>query len=471
MSRRGWGLALFVAAGLALVAFLRPGDESEVDVVEDVELPSAPSAPAPSPARAAAERSRDATRPNRPRPGRMIDEAPFPASPPGTVSAIESYLARTIYPPESQPLDPARHAERIEWNARRDAARRVPDDPDVSVLYTADVYTVFGREPVRSRLRVRRGEEPVDVTVLEAVARIEASDLAEAPPPVTLTYAPAGDEAPGELWNTFVPAEVFAGVETSVRLRFDLTFTQGESQPRRVNLDFAWSPGASGRFTGQFREAIEDGSLVIYAEVAIAAPGLYNIDANLWDSEDQPVAFARFKDELPEGTQEVPLRFFGAVLAESRAVPPFELRELHGRPLHARAHATAAAAHALRGRVPNARLRPRALFHGRVARRAPPAHGGAAAPRRRPRPPGAAGPPRRPPRVPPAPRARTSAAESGRLRRPCTRSLSDATTRRKQARDHSGARRRPSWATEPWAGQSADRAPCAWAPRPARAAR
>ncbi len=330
MSRRGWGLVALVAAGLAIAAGVWPEDEGEAEVVEDVGPRIAPSH-SEATARRRGESARPrAERTTRRRPGQMIDEAPFPRSPPGTVSAIESYLARTIYPPESQPLDPARHAERIEWNARRDAARRVPDDPDVSVLYTADVYTVFGAAPVRSRLRVQRNDEPVEVTVIEAVAHIQASDLADTPPPVVLSYEAAGEEAPGELWNTFVPAEAFAGVETSVRLRFDLTFTTGESAPRRVNLDFAWSPGASGRFTGRFREAVEEGSLVIYAEAEIVAPGLYNVDANLWDSEDQPVAFARFKDELVEGTQEIPLRFFGAVLAESRSVPPFELRQLHG---------------------------------------------------------------------------------------------------------------------------------------------
>ncbi|MEO0323697.1 MAG: hypothetical protein AAF447_12125 [Myxococcota bacterium] len=329
MSRRLLGLGALVATGLALVAWFLPGDEREAELVEEVRGPAGPRDRAAAPGTAARARRVPERRRERPRPGRMLDEAPFPRSPRGTVSAIESYLARTIYPPESQPLDPARHAERIEWNTRRDAARRVPDDPEVSVLYTADVYTVFGSAPVRSRLRVQRDGEPIDVTVLEAVARIEASDLAEVPAPVALRYEPS-EEEPGELWNTFAPDEAFPGVETSVRLRMDLTFTEGESAPRRVNLDFAWSPGTSGRFTGAFRESLESGSLVVYAEVEIDAPGLYNIDANLWDSEDQPVAFARFKDELPVGTQEIPLRFFGAVLAESRSVPPFELRQLHG---------------------------------------------------------------------------------------------------------------------------------------------
>ncbi|MEM1417881.1 MAG: hypothetical protein AAGH15_23495, partial [Myxococcota bacterium] len=234
--------------------------------------------------------------------------------------------ARTIYPPESQPLDPARHAERIEWNVRRDAARRMPDDPELTFLFTADVYTVFGGAAVTSRLRVQRGEEIVPVEIIEATAQIEASDLDAPPEPVPLTYAPEGEEQV----NAFTPAAAYPDVSESVRLRLTLQFTAGGTEPRRASLDFAWVQATSGRFTGSFREAIEGGSLVVYAEVELSEAGLYNIDANLWDAEDAPVAFARFKDELPAGRQEVALRFFGAVLADSRSVTPWEVRELHG---------------------------------------------------------------------------------------------------------------------------------------------
>lgn len=109
--------------------------------------------------------------------------APPNSTPPGTVSAIENYLARTIYPPDSQPLDPTRHLDRIEWNTRRDHARQAPEDPELTILYTANAYTIFGDDAIHSRLRVQRGTELQQVEILQASATIEASDMENAPPP------------------------------------------------------------------------------------------------------------------------------------------------------------------------------------------------------------------------------------------------------------------------------------------------
>ena len=84
------------------------------------------------------------------------------------------------------------------------------------------------------------------------------------------------------------------------------------------------------RFTGNFREEVEDGSLVVYAEVDVTEPGHYVVDANCFDSGDRPVAWTRFKGLLDAGRNEARLVIAGNVLHDRAAVAPFVVRDLRG---------------------------------------------------------------------------------------------------------------------------------------------
>jgi hypothetical protein len=84
------------------------------------------------------------------------------------------------------------------------------------------------------------------------------------------------------------------------------------------------------RFTGSFRDGVEDGSLVIHAGIDVTVPGWYVIDANLYDVRERPVAWARFKGSMAPGAGSIALGFFGKVLLDAGAEPPFSMRELRG---------------------------------------------------------------------------------------------------------------------------------------------
>jgi hypothetical protein len=88
--------------------------------------------------------------------------------------------------------------------------------------------------------------------------------------------------------------------------------------------------GIPARFTGAFRDAIEAGSLVIHAGVAVDTPGHYVIDCNLFDAADQPVAWSRFKGELAAGVHDADLVFFGKVILDGHARGPFHIGQLRG---------------------------------------------------------------------------------------------------------------------------------------------
>jgi hypothetical protein len=84
------------------------------------------------------------------------------------------------------------------------------------------------------------------------------------------------------------------------------------------------------RFTGEFREGIENGSLLLEAGVEVRAAGWYVIDCNLYDADGYPLAWTRFKGALAAGAERVPLSFFGKVLRDAAAPSPYSIGELRG---------------------------------------------------------------------------------------------------------------------------------------------
>jgi len=131
------------------------------------------------------------------------------------------------------------------------------------------------------------------------------------------------------LAHTFAPAQLALARQSAITMSVE--FDDGIAR-QRAQLDFQYTPtgGIPARFTGAFRDTIEDGSLVIHAGVEVARAGHYVIDANLFNADDKPVAWSRFKGDLAAGTQGAPLVFFGKVLRDVDAHGPFHLGQLRG---------------------------------------------------------------------------------------------------------------------------------------------
>lgn len=244
---------------------------------------------------------------------------------------IDLYLAQSRYPPASRPLDRQRNPDLIDWNIRWDDPRVTQGNRTVDYLYSGNVLWVIGERPITTFLRVRRDGVPTDVKITQAFVTVEVQSGEPLPPEARESIPLAYTLVEGQYLATFRPADL-PWIKRVVDLVFHIEFDYGGGSLERAVLAAGYTPTAAApaRFTGQYREAIEKGSLVIYAGVEVLKGGWYNLDCNLWDAANQPVAWTRFKGELQPGMREARLMFFGKVLTDSGSTSPWHLGELRG---------------------------------------------------------------------------------------------------------------------------------------------
>ncbi|MCX7633998.1 MAG: hypothetical protein N2Z22_11770 [Turneriella sp.] len=106
------------------------------------------------------------------------------------------------------------------------------------------------------------------------------------------------------------------------------------SHVHRLKTHFFSSPQAPAKFTGNFRERLERGSLIISAEIQVRLAGSYRIEANLLADNGDPVAHARTDTKLGGGTQWVDLLFFGKIFRDRRIPGPYKLTGLRGQQMN-----------------------------------------------------------------------------------------------------------------------------------------
>ncbi len=234
---------------------------------------------------------------------------------------LTTYLKQSIYPPTSRRLLPTQ-VDLIEWNRRHERERATRNDPTTSYRFSADKYWVTGDEGITSFLEVENEGRPVPARITDAY--VEPVDAAGKR--VSLTYAKEGHRHT----NTLAPAKL-DGMEGPTKLRLVVVFEAG-SGPESAQLSFVFNPPATipARFTGEFRDEVVDGSIVVYAGVEVETAGHYLVDCNLYDSDESPVAWSRFKGRITADTTEVPLRFFGKAILDAEPRAPFSLGQLRG---------------------------------------------------------------------------------------------------------------------------------------------
>ena len=82
-------------------------------------------------------------------------------------------------------------------------------------------------------------------------------------------------------------------------------------------------PGA--RLTGRYRDALQDGSLQLLAEVDVLAPGRYHLSGTLADLLGKPLASAQAARQLDAGKHWLALDYYGLIFRELAAAGPFSL--------------------------------------------------------------------------------------------------------------------------------------------------
>jgi hypothetical protein len=245
---------------------------------------------------------------------------------PVTATTLEAYLITSVYPPQSRPL--GRFADDLLHPNRRHEDFVPIGDGELTVRFTADRYVVHGDEPLVATLEVRRGAVPVAVEITEAfAARYRPGEIpaAAARLPVELTWQ--GGLHVGELSPAALP-----GLRETTAVGVYVELDHGGADRVRAMFIVHATPAVAipARFTGDFRDRVEEGSLLVEVGLKVREPGWYLIDCNLFDADDHPVAWTRFKGDLAAGTHWVPLSFFGKVLVDSRSTSPWHLGQLRG---------------------------------------------------------------------------------------------------------------------------------------------
>lgn len=104
-----------------------------------------------------------------------------------------------------------------------------------------------------------------------------------------------------------------------------------EGKKATVTSTFFSSPNRVAEFTGNFRETIINGSLVVYSTIQVYKAGQYHLEANLKElSEGNFLAYATFDGQLKTGTQEVEFLFYGKILRDKGYDGPYIITDVRG---------------------------------------------------------------------------------------------------------------------------------------------
>lgn len=242
---------------------------------------------------------------------------------------IQRYLGATRYPPTSGRLT-ADHVDLLLPNRRHERMRPLADtvggDPAdvVSAVLTADRYFYTDEDVAHLRLAAERGAAPLDVRVLEASAVREGRAGPEgAEEAILFRHRDGGLSAD-------LPLARFAGHHGPVFVRVRFEYAPGRTREEDLRLFVTPTDLVPARFTGELRDSVRDGNLLLEVGIEIERAGFFRFDANLYDAAGQPLAFAIFKGALSTHDAWVPLEVFGKVLRDAGRPGPYVVGELRG---------------------------------------------------------------------------------------------------------------------------------------------
>lgn len=238
---------------------------------------------------------------------------------------IQRYLEANVYPPTSGRLT-ADATDLLHPNQRYERPRPLDEDGDVTFIFTADRYYYTGDETALVWLEVLEGRQPAEVEVYQATARAE-EDGGPSGEPVDLGLTPSD----GGRWSTALElAQAFPDHHGTILLEVAFQVDGGELHSEAIRIFSTPLDRVPAQFSGDFRDSVDDGSLLVEVGVDVHEPGFFRFDANLYDRNGEPVAFAVFKGDLEPGQNWLPLEFFGKVLRDQGAEGPYTVDQIRG---------------------------------------------------------------------------------------------------------------------------------------------
>ena len=248
-----------------------------------------------------------------------------------------SYRDSTRYPHASRPI--AEHPDQVYPNAAVTETRAMRQDGGVSdpnvQLQTAQsrVFMAAGETVSFSLRALDSGGQVLPLVITRAVAQGMTFKDRRATAQVALAFADDGaaaDALAGD--GTF--AAVLAPAQTGLAafdgtIRAEVRYSVG-GNAGSVLFDVIYSPQLPATWSGQVREAIEDGSLNFYLKAEVRQAGRYVVSGRVDDASGKPFALVTFNDQLGAGPNEVRLTMFGKLMRDQQAALPLTLRDVDG---------------------------------------------------------------------------------------------------------------------------------------------
>jgi len=252
--------------------------------------------------------------------------APLDMVPPDALArgAAEEYRRRARYPHSSRPLDdgpdPLERDREISPITERGPSGEDPaltvyplatgfEDPEPAMLYA---YLVAdGR-----RIRARDIHGTIVTEDLQPIGEVEYRD-----------DGAGGDAVADDHVYTavFLPTpEAVPGLSRSFMAQVVATTSRGDE--RHAATSFLYSH-PQAHLTGNYRDAVVNGSLEVGVELDVAAAGRFHVEATLYgDDGSRKIAWAQVARALEPGRQWMTLQYYGAVLRDRDIAGPYLVR-------------------------------------------------------------------------------------------------------------------------------------------------
>jgi hypothetical protein len=207
-------------------------------------------------------------------------------------------------------------------------------DANVQLQTSQSRVYMASNEAVAFSLRaVDASNQVLPLVVTRAVAQGITYNGTRQTPQVSVPFVDDGsgaDPVPndGAFAGVLAPGQTgLAGFAGTIRteVRYSVNGKNGA-----VIFDVIYTPELPAVWTGQVREAIENGSLNFYLKAEVRQPGRYVISGRVDDARGKPFALLTFNDVLGAGPNEVRLTMFGKLMRDQDAALPLTLRDVDG---------------------------------------------------------------------------------------------------------------------------------------------
>jgi hypothetical protein len=248
-----------------------------------------------------------------------------------------SYRATSQYPFGSRPM--SENPDQVHPNEPVTEMRPMRLDggganPQVQIQTSQSRVYMASNEGVAFSLRaVDANGQVLPLVITRALAQGITYNGTRSTPQVTVPFVDDGsgaDPVPndGAFAAVLTPGQTglagFAGtIRTEVRYSVNGKFG-------RVIYDVIYTPELPAVWAGQPREAQENGSLDFVLPLDARMPGRYVITGRVDDAKGRPFALLTFNDVLGPGPNQVKLVMFGKLMRDQDAAMPLTLRDVDG---------------------------------------------------------------------------------------------------------------------------------------------